>query len=84
MSVQTNWLNSSTRLAKRNSAEAATPRSEATVPEGINAGFEDPQLDMDEWLDRLEVESREVYIARCSGVTCIVESRGHDACSPWG
>ncbi len=36
----------------------------AEVPEGINDSFKDPQLDVDQWLSRFEVESREVYGAR--------------------
>ncbi|MEX1026775.1 MAG: class I SAM-dependent methyltransferase [Candidatus Paceibacterota bacterium] len=44
--------------------ETAAARSEATVPEGINEGFKDPQLNVDQWLERFEVESREVYAAR--------------------
>ena len=50
--------------ARAQQTETATPRSEATVPEGINQRFKDPQLNVDEWLDRFEVESREVYAAR--------------------
>ena len=34
------------------------------VPEGINDRFKDPQMDVDEWIGRFEVESREVYAAR--------------------
>tara|TARA_A100001391_G_scaffold171114_2_gene132280 strand:- start:93 stop:830 length:738 start_codon:yes stop_codon:yes gene_type:complete len=34
------------------------------IPPGINATFQDPNLDVDEWLSRFEVESREVYSAR--------------------
>ncbi|QDS95729.1 Demethylrebeccamycin-D-glucose O-methyltransferase [Roseimaritima multifibrata] len=37
---------------------------EPTLPEGINDGFKDPELKVDEWLQRFEVESREVYGAR--------------------
>lgn len=44
--------------------ETAAPRSEAVVPEGINERFKDPQLNLDEWLERFEVESRELYAAR--------------------
>lgn len=35
-----------------------------TVPSGINDRFKDPELNVDEWLERFEVESREVYGAR--------------------
>ena len=34
------------------------------VPKGINDKFKNPDLDVSEWLDRFEVESREVYAAR--------------------
>ncbi len=34
------------------------------TPDGINAKFKDPQLKVDQWLARFEVESREVYAAR--------------------
>ena len=36
----------------------------AVVPNGINDKFKSPDLDIDEWLQRFEVESREVYAAR--------------------
>ena len=34
------------------------------IPTGINDRFKDPELNVDEWLERFEVESREVYAAR--------------------
>ncbi|MEO9594509.1 class I SAM-dependent methyltransferase [Rhodopirellula bahusiensis] len=34
------------------------------VPDGINDKFKDPKLNVDEWLERFEVESREVFGAR--------------------
>jgi len=34
------------------------------VPAGINSKFKDPQLNVDDWLAKFEVESREVYAAR--------------------
>ncbi|MEM7163819.1 MAG: methyltransferase domain-containing protein [Planctomycetota bacterium] len=34
------------------------------VPDGINDRFLDPALDPDEWLNRWEVESREIYTSR--------------------
>lgn len=43
---------------------AAIPPESSVVPEGINDRFKDPELDVREWLDRFEVESREVYLAR--------------------
>lgn len=36
----------------------------AIVPSGINDNFKNPELNVDEWLERFEVESREVYGAR--------------------
>ncbi|TWT49301.1 putative methyltransferase YcgJ [Rubripirellula amarantea] len=38
--------------------------SATVVPEGINDKFKDENLKVDEWIDRFEVESREVYAAR--------------------
>ena len=35
-----------------------------TVPEGINDRFKDSDLNVDEWIERFEVESREVFAAR--------------------
>ncbi len=35
-----------------------------SVKPGINANFLDPELNVDEWVERFEVESREVYHAR--------------------
>ncbi|TWU64570.1 class I SAM-dependent methyltransferase [Crateriforma conspicua] len=43
---------------------AASTVTAPTVPEGINDKFKDPELNVDEWLERFEVESREVYAAR--------------------
>jgi ubiquinone/menaquinone biosynthesis C-methylase UbiE len=34
------------------------------VPAGINDEFKNPDLNIDQWLERFEVESREVYAAR--------------------
>ncbi|MEZ6089071.1 MAG: methyltransferase domain-containing protein [Pirellulaceae bacterium] len=45
-------------------AVAESANSPSTVPEGINDKFKDPELNVDEWLERFEVESREVYGAR--------------------
>lgn len=45
-------------------ASTATASSTAVVPDGINEKFKDPELNVDEWLDRFEVESREVYGSR--------------------
>lgn len=44
---------------------AVLPEADAAnVPEGINDNFKDPELNVDQWLERFEVESREVYGAR--------------------
>ncbi|SMP60937.1 Ubiquinone/menaquinone biosynthesis C-methylase UbiE [Neorhodopirellula lusitana] len=40
------------------------PPETTVVPDGINDNFKNPELDVDEWLERFEVESREVYAAR--------------------
>lgn len=45
-------------------AQDAPAAASAEVPEGINDRFKDPELNVDEWLARFEVESREVYAAR--------------------
>ncbi len=34
------------------------------IPAGINENFKNPELNVDEWLEKFEVESREVYAAR--------------------
>jgi cytochrome c/protein-L-isoaspartate O-methyltransferase len=44
-------------------AQDATPPT-TVVPAGINDGFKSPDLKIDEWLEKFEVESREVYAAR--------------------
>ena len=44
------------------SQEAST--SKQSVNPGINQRFLDPTLDIEEWVQRFEVESREVYFAR--------------------
>ncbi|MGB7326757.1 MAG: methyltransferase domain-containing protein [Rubripirellula sp.] len=40
------------------------PPTSKKPPAGINDNFKDPELKVDEWLERFEVESREVYAAR--------------------
>ena len=40
------------------------PQQEESVKPGINDRFLDPELNVDEWLGRFEIESREVYGAR--------------------
>lgn len=44
-------------------SQEANPKA-TIVPKGINDNFKDPELKVDEWLARFEVESREVYGAR--------------------
>ncbi|MFT6181283.1 MAG: ubiquinone/menaquinone biosynthesis C-methylase UbiE [Akkermansiaceae bacterium] len=44
--------------------EAEIPEQEASVKPGINKGFLDPELKVDDWLKRFEVESRETYHER--------------------
>ncbi|QDT01667.1 putative methyltransferase YcgJ [Rubripirellula lacrimiformis] len=43
---------------------AVAEPAQVTLPAGINDKFKDPELNVDEWLERFEVESREVYVAR--------------------
>lgn len=40
------------------------PAAEASVNPGINSKFVDPDLDVDEFVKRFEIESREIYLAR--------------------
>lgn len=44
---------------KDNAGNASTQ-----IPADINDRFKDPDLDVDEWMDRFEVESREIYAHR--------------------
>lgn len=43
---------------------ATAPPPETSVKPGINEGYLDPELEIDEWVNRFEVESREIYTAR--------------------
>jgi ubiquinone/menaquinone biosynthesis C-methylase UbiE len=45
-------------------APPAETEAAAEVPEGINDRFKDPELNVDEWVERFEMESREVFGAR--------------------
>ena len=45
------------------SSQEANPQNK-TVPAGINDNFKSSELNVDEWLEKFEVESREVYAAR--------------------
>ena len=51
-----------TALCQADAQESSV--QEQSVKPGINARFLDPELQIDEWLGRFEVESREVYSAR--------------------
>lgn len=44
--------------------EAAAPSSPKSVKPGINDNFLDPDLKVEEWVKRFEVESREIFHAR--------------------
>jgi ubiquinone/menaquinone biosynthesis C-methylase UbiE len=46
------------------SQEKITAADQQSVKPGINDNFLDPNLDVQEWIERFEVESREVYLAR--------------------
>jgi ubiquinone/menaquinone biosynthesis C-methylase UbiE len=43
---------------------AVTEKERSSVPDKINEGFLDPDLDPQDWIDRFEVESREVFVQR--------------------
>lgn len=45
-------------------AHSGDTSNASQLPAGINDRFKDPALNVDEWLNRFEVESREVYGAR--------------------
>lgn len=45
-------------------AQDEKPAAEQSVKPGINDRFLDPELDVEEWVGRFEVESREVFSAR--------------------
>jgi len=47
-----------------NAAAKEKARDEKSVPPGINDRFLDPNLKIEEWIGRFEVESREVFVAR--------------------
>ena len=50
--------------AQETTTETETAPDSTNVPENINTRFLDPELDPQEWIDRFEVESREVFAAR--------------------
>lgn len=50
-------------------ASCASPKHSASdgskqIPAGLNDRFKDPDLDIDEWMNRFEVESREIFAHR--------------------
>ncbi|MCA9643143.1 MAG: methyltransferase domain-containing protein, partial [Myxococcales bacterium] len=53
-------------------AQRPAPPDEQSVRPGVNDKYLDPQLNVDEWVQRFELESREVYRARHA----IVEALG--------
>jgi len=54
-------------------AEEATPIEKSVKP-GINDKYTDPELDVDKWVKRFEIESREVYVNRETILTeCDIE-----------
>jgi ubiquinone/menaquinone biosynthesis C-methylase UbiE len=55
------WLFSLLALV---SSAIAWGQDTVTLPQGINDNFKDPDLVVDEWIERFEIESREVYAAR--------------------
>ena len=48
----------------KNAKGSAGNEARQSVRPGINSRFLDPELDIQEWIERFEVESREVYQAR--------------------
>ncbi|MCA9233892.1 MAG: methyltransferase domain-containing protein [Planctomycetales bacterium] len=48
---------------------ATAARDAQSVKPGINERFLDPNLDVDQWVQRFEIESREIYAARNEIVT---------------
>ena len=54
----------------------ATPEESISVSPGINDAFLDPELDVDEWVARFEVESREIFRARDKIVTLLKLTTG--------
>lgn len=61
-----------TLCASKGSCQAIAPPAESSsVKPGINDAFLDPELDVDEWVARFEVESREIFRARDKIVTLL-------------
>ena len=55
---------SATAAVGQEAVEQTAPATKQSVKPGINDGFLDPELNVQEWIERFEVESREVYGAR--------------------
>ena len=54
-----------TETAQPETAQPETDKpDESVVPEGINVPFLNPELDAQEWINRFEVESREIFACR--------------------
>ncbi|MEM8680700.1 MAG: class I SAM-dependent methyltransferase [Planctomycetota bacterium] len=52
-------------------SEASASTNAEAAPTSINAGFIEPQLNLDEWIDRFEGESREVFVSRAAVVEAL-------------
>ncbi len=56
---------------------SAAPRTEASVRPGINDRFLQPDMNPDQWVERFEGESREIFTARQAIVRAVGLKRGH-------
>ena len=56
----------------------AEKQQRSEVPDGINDGFLDPELDPDRWMERFEVESREVFAARANILKALALDAGDE------
>lgn len=64
-------------LADEPKSVAETPdTSKQSVKPGINKNFLDPELEVEEWVNRFEVESREVFSARAQILKALQLKRG--------
>ena len=50
--------------SQENSPKVTEKKGEASVKPGVNSPFTDPKLDVDAFVERFEIESREVYLTR--------------------
>ncbi|ANM28438.1 SAM-dependent methyltransferase [Acidobacteria bacterium Mor1] len=57
-------------------AAAGAVAAGADAPSELNARFVDPEMDVDEWIGRFEVESREVFAARDEVMAAVGLSAG--------